>query len=56
MPDDGFKFPKDFLDRIGASGEVDETVIRELFKLTPDQREELASLLLNRNAERHNSN
>ena len=54
--DDGFKFPEDFLERIGVSREVDDDFISELGKLTTDQRDELTTLLLARDARRRASN
>ena len=52
MPGDaGVKFPDDFLKRIDA-GLIDKDFVRELGSLTPEQREELASLLIERAARR----
>jgi len=51
-----FKFPDDFLDEIAVSRDVDPTFISKLAKLTPDQREELATLILERDARRFATN
>lgn len=56
MPDDdGVKFPAGFLNRID-SGPVDADFVRELSALTPEQREELAKLLIERQARRARMN
>ena len=49
------KFPDDFLNRIDA-GMIDKDFVRDLGRLTPEQREELAQLLIDRAARRRRLN
>jgi hypothetical protein len=56
MPDgDGLKFPDDFLSKID-SGQVDAAFVRDLGRLTEEQRGELARLLAERQARRERLN
>ena len=48
MPDDVYKSTQDFLDRMD-SGELDRSLPTEIKKLSKEQLEELAQILVSRN-------
>ena len=56
MPKDaGYKFPEDFLKKIDLD-QIDRVFVRALGKLSAEQREELAKILIAREAARRNRN
>ena len=53
--DAGYKVPEDFLKKIGLD-QIDSVFVRALGKLSAEQREELAKILIAREAARRNRN
>ena len=55
VADTSFKFPEDFLAKI-AAGQIDREFVRELGKLTEEQRQQLARILMEQKAKRAGMN